>query len=120
MEFFINHTQKQIEFAGRNAHLNKFMVKLLELVETKKWSLKDDIQLYIHDTDADDDVRACVEYKEYELSDEFRYLFFPEEEEARMIGEAYDREVMLEREREREHGDRAWSGWDMPGSSFDI
>ena len=111
MEFFINHTQKQIEFAGRNAHLNKFMVKLLELVETKKWSLKDDIQLYIHNVD--EEVRACVEY---ELSDEFRYLFFPEEEEARMIGEAYDREVM----REREHGERAWSGWDMPGSSFDI
>jgi hypothetical protein len=112
MEFFINHTQKQIEFAGRNAHLNKFLDKLLELVETKKWSLKDDIQLYIHIVD--DEVRVPLDG--YTLSDEFRWYFFPEEEEARMIGEAYDREVMAE----KEHGERAWSGWDTPWATCDI
>ena len=121
MEFFINHTLKQVEFAGENAHLNKFMDKLLELVETKKWSLKDDIQLYIHGVDPEKELRVRIEHGEYDLVEEYWYIFFPEEAEQRMIGEAYERE--LAREVERDIGiyeERGWSGWDIAGATSDV
>jgi hypothetical protein len=120
MEFFINHTHKQIVFAGENAHLNKFLDKLLELVETKKWSLKDDIQMYIHGVDSDEEVCECIEEKGYYLDEEYWYIFFPDDDaEQQMIGEAYDRELARD---EKMYGedDRAWSGWDTAGASSDV
>lgn len=127
MEFFINHTHKQIAFAGNNAHLNKFLVKLTELVETKGWSFKDDIQLFIVDVDpymTHENVRTLIEDKKYVLLDEeFWYVLFPEEDELaqQMIGEAYDREIAAEIARDdNRYGDRGWSGWDTPGATCDV
>jgi hypothetical protein len=118
MEFFINHTRKQIEFAGDDAHLNKFLGKLLELVETKDWSLDDDIQMYIHGVDTDEEVRVCVELNGYELSEEYWYVFFPyEEEDVQMICEAYDRELAREA---NNYTEPAWSGWDTLGATCDV
>jgi hypothetical protein len=121
MEFFINHTRKAIEFAGMNAHLNKFLERLSELVETKGWSFNDDIQLFIVDVDASDNVCLLIEDKKYEYDPEYYCIFYPEEEEA-MI-RAYDEEVEQEMLREQNrYGDdgRSWSGWDTPGASCDI
>ena len=118
MEFFINHTHKQIEFAGRNAHLNKFLDKLQELVETKKWSLKDDIQLYIHGVDADTEVSICVYDKGYDLPEECWYILFPEESE-QLVHESYEREIARETAMYADD-DRAWLGWDTAGATSDI
>ena len=121
MEFFINHTRKAIEFAGMNAHLNKFLERLSELVETKNWSLKDDIQLFIVEFDEPEFVRSLIEDKKYTYDEEYYYVFFPEEEEA--LARAYDEEVEQEMLREQNrYGDdgRSWSGWDTSGASCDI
>lgn len=113
MEFFINHTRKQVEFAGSNAHLNKFLDKLLELVETKKWSLKDDIQLYIHGVD------PCVRLEDgYDLDDEYWAIFFPDESEE-AVYESYEREIARETAMYADDN-REWLGWDTPGATTDI
>ena len=106
-----------------NAHLNKFLEKLSELVETKGWSFKDDVQLYIADVDPYmTNHHACtlIEEKGYTYDQEYYYVFYPEEEE--MMGKAYDEE--LERERQREYNrygqdDRSWSGWST-GATCDV
>lgn len=117
MEFFINHTRKQIEFAGENAHYNNFLVTLSRLVDTKGWTFKDDIQIYIDQYD-DDSVRIeilnFIDYKEYSMSEEYYYIFFREGE---AIEELYDRE--LERDTLK-YGDGSWQGWDSDGASFDT
>ena len=118
MEFFINHTHKQIEFAGNNAHLHKFLDRLSELVETKKWSFKDDIQLYIHGVDAERDVRARVEHNGYNLDEEYWYVFFPDESEEQVY-ESYERELAREAASYADD-DRHWSGWDTVGATTDI
>ena len=116
MEFFINHTQKQIEFAGEDAHLNKFLGKLRELVEVKNWSLDDDIEMYIHSVDPEYSVQVCVEKNGYHLDEEYWYLFFPDESE-RMISESYDREMAHDIKTE---DDTTWSGWDTVGATCDV
>ena len=126
MEFFINHTHKQIAFAGMNAHLNKFLEKLSELIETKNWTMKDDIQLFLYDVDTYiPNLRLLIEENEYVLLDEeFWSVFFPEDEElAQRMEDAYDEELKREAEREENrYGDdgRSWSGWDTLGASCDI
>ena len=120
MEFFINHTRKAIEFAGENAHLNKFLEKLSELVETKGWSFKDDIQLYIVDVDpymTKGTICELIDEKKYTYDEEYYYVFFPEEENAMV--RAYDEEVQREMLREQNrYGE--WLGWDTPGATCDI
>jgi hypothetical protein len=128
MEFYINHTHKQIAFAGNNAHLNKFLETLSELVETKNWALKDDVQLFLLDVDScitRETIRTLLEQKQYTLLDEeFWTVFFPEDEDlAQRMEDAYDEEVRREIERDNNtYGDdgRGWSGWETPGATCDV
>lgn len=120
MEFFVNHTRKEIEFAGEDAHLNKFLGRLLELVETNHWDLKDDIQLLIMETDdVYQRVRRWVEDDEYDLNMDYWYVFFPEDDLD--LHAAYDNEIAQEILRDNNrYGDRGWSGWDTPGATCDV
>ena len=124
MEFFINHSRKEIEFAGENAHLNKFLVKLNELVEKKNWTMKDDIQLLVLEFDYDnypdtiDTVRHLINVEDYKIPDE-HLIFFVPPEQMQGVYDDYDRELARDEARYGNR-ERSWSGWDTPSVTSDI
>jgi len=95
MEFFVNHTRKSVEFAGIHAHLNKFLVRLNELVATKNWELTDDVCLIGMDIDSEDtieSVRTFIFNDAYAIDDEY-YEMFLRPEDLAVTSEQYEREL---------------------------